>query len=496
MQKLKKGTTKSAFNASPKNISKTILNLIFTFLVFCITFGDTLGQGCLPAPVPFIESFSSGVIPNGVGGSNCWTSSVTSGDGWRFTGNPGYSVANNGRSAGTYAWIDFSSTDVGVILQVQDIMVLGLSNPTLTFDYYSDADPAFGSNTPNQMYVEVLDQIGSWNVIASYTSQTVGWETQTVSLAGLGIFGVVSIRFRGESGGASNDYYNDLLLDNVSIADAIGGGCLTTYGTDVQQHCDSYVWIDGNTYTSSSNSATHILTNVAGCDSVVTLDLTIDYSTSSSTTETACDSYTWPLDGNTYTSSGTYTYSSSGGGSGPGTSQTYNYTGSVQTYTVPAGVTSINVEAWGAEGSGNEGEGGYVSADLSVTPGEVLEIYVGGQGVGSTAGYNGGGQGGSSTIGQGGAGGGASDVRRGSYTLNDRIIVAGGGGGTAGNCGNNTAEGGHGGGLVGMSGCVFSCSNCQYTGAGGTQTSGGIAGPTSHGSCSGNNNGGFGYGGS
>lgn len=50
----------------------------------------------------------------------------------------------------------------------------------------------------------------------------------------------------------------------------------STTSTDVQTACDSYTWIDGNTYTSSNNTATHVLTNVAGCDSVVTLDLTIN----------------------------------------------------------------------------------------------------------------------------------------------------------------------------------------------------------------------------
>ncbi|MFK7787230.1 MAG: T9SS type A sorting domain-containing protein, partial [Crocinitomicaceae bacterium] len=34
-------------------------------------------------------------------------------------------------------------------------------------------------------------------------------------------------------------------------------------------------WIDGNTYTNSNSSATHILTNSQGCDSLVSLNLTI-----------------------------------------------------------------------------------------------------------------------------------------------------------------------------------------------------------------------------
>ena len=63
----------------------------------------------------------------------------------------------------------------------------------------------------------------------------------------------------------------------------------------------SYTWIDGNTYTSSNNTATHILTNAAGCDSIITLNLTI-LNTSGVDIQSHCDSYTW-IDGNTYTSS-------------------------------------------------------------------------------------------------------------------------------------------------------------------------------------------------
>ena len=73
-------------------------------------------------------------------------------------------------------------------------------------------------------------------------------------------------------------------------------------GTDVQTACDSYTWIDGNTYTTSNNSATWTLTNASGCDSTVTLDLTITNSNTGTDVQTACDSYTW-IDGNTYTTS-------------------------------------------------------------------------------------------------------------------------------------------------------------------------------------------------
>jgi hypothetical protein len=71
---------------------------------------------------------------------------------------------------------------------------------------------------------------------------------------------------------------------SVSTLTSIGGfdaflskwsQCVPLFGTDVQAACDQYTWIDGNTYTSNNNSATAQITSVAGCDSTVTLNLTI-----------------------------------------------------------------------------------------------------------------------------------------------------------------------------------------------------------------------------
>ena len=67
--------------------------------------------------------------------------------------------------------------------------------------------------------------------------------------------------------------------------------------------CDSFTWWNTN-YTNSTNTPTHTYTNVAGCDSVVTLHLTINYSVETTVSETAEGSYTW--NGETYTESGTY----------------------------------------------------------------------------------------------------------------------------------------------------------------------------------------------
>ena len=71
--------------------------------------------------------------------------------------------------------------------------------------------------------------------------------------------------------------------------------------TDSINACNSYTW-HGRTFTASTDTATYTTTNVAGCDSVVTLHLTINHC--STTVTTACDSLVW--NSITYRTDGTY----------------------------------------------------------------------------------------------------------------------------------------------------------------------------------------------
>ncbi|MEI6565626.1 MAG: glycine-rich protein, partial [Verrucomicrobiota bacterium] len=152
-------------------------------------------------------------------------------------------------------------------------------------------------------------------------------------------------------------------------------------------------------------------------------------------------------------------------------SQTFNYTGGMQTLVVPAGVTSIAIDAYGAQGSNNGavgGLGGRVQGTLAVTPGQTINIYVGGQG-----GYNGGGAPGAGGSWPGVYGGGATDLRVGGTALANRVLVAGGGGGGGSTGASWTAyAGGAGGGTTGGGGA--GC--CGTFAGGGTQSGGGIAG--------------------
>ena len=186
----------------------------------------------------------------------------------------------------------------------------------------------------------------------------------------------------------------------------------------------------------------------------------------------------------------TVTVTTAGGTSGsqpftvnlpPPGSMTFSYTGGDQLFTVPAGVVAITIGATGAVGGkGNGAEelglarsmGGRTTATVSVVPGTLLTVRVGGSGPDgrspSTAGgFNGGG----ASAGNGGGGGGASSVRDGSIPL----VIAGGGGGGGASNDSLGGLGGAGGGLTAAAGGSAGPVGGKG-GDGGTQAAGGAGG--------------------
>lgn len=148
---------------------------------------------------------------------------------------------------------------------------------------------------------------------------------------------------------------------------------------------------------------------------------------------------------------------------------TFLYTGAVQYYTVPAGVTSIRIDAEGAQGgSGNGGPGGLgacMSGTFDVTPGDVLTVIVGEQGV---------------QWGNSGGGGGGSGVLQGATPM---IIAGAGGGGAINAVGLNgliTEAGGNSSGLGGVGGAGgqkgYVNGDCGWASGGGGLTGNGYGG--------------------
>jgi hypothetical protein len=203
----------------------------------------------------------------------------------------------------------------------------------------------------------------------------------------------------------------------------------------------------------------------------------------------------------------------SGGAGAQSTEKSFEDVGE-HSWTVPAGICSLWVEAKGAQGGDaisegpdvaaaapapppvdptakNEGGlGGEAKAHIVVTPGETLEVNVGGRGgdaLNEKAGKGGdnggadGGTGGTNTDDESGAGGGgASDVRQGGDELENRVVVAGGGGGAGGGIadttGTDASEGGDGGGKEGDDGKPAFGAVSTQAGEGGSQSEGGDGG--------------------
>ena len=165
------------------------------------------------------------------------------------------------------------------------------------------------------------------------------------------------------------------------------------------------------------------------------------------------------------------------GNPGTGVTQTFSYTGSDQTWTVPANVFFVNVSLTGAAGgfiagggSDRSGPGGLVQGNLAVTPGTTYTIIVG-QGGSSSAGLG-------ATYG-GGATGYYSGGGRTAIALNGNDIATAGGGGGEGAPTSGPSLGGSGGGLVGGIG-VAGGSPAGAPGTGGTQNDGGTGGASSY----------------
>jgi hypothetical protein len=78
-----------------------------------------------------------------------------------------------------------------------------------------------------------------------------------------------------------------------------------SFSTDTITSCNSYTWTNGTSYTASNTTAKDTFVNTAGCDSIVSLNLTILKNTFDTLNLIACDSVISPTN-KIYKSSGTY----------------------------------------------------------------------------------------------------------------------------------------------------------------------------------------------
>ena len=172
-------------------------------------------------------------------------------------------------------------------------------------------------------------------------------------------------------------------------------------------------------------------------------------------------------------------------------SQTFEFILSQDYFTVPAGVTRLSLDIAAGSDDWESALGGRVIVDIAVTPGEVLEVRVGGSGnlMTGRGGWPDGGDGGGQIGNSNASGGGGSTSIR-SSPSEDMIAIAGAGGG-----GSNFTQGGAGGFPWGGDGHGGFSGRGDMDGKGATQSSGGAGGCEYDTSCPSFANGTFGQGG-
>ncbi len=138
------------------------------------------------------------------------------------------SLSTDTLCVGSDLCVQLDSTDSVLVHKMYDD---DLAYPTITTDWGD------GSTSSGDSVCHIYSTQGNYTIVRSISH---GWDTECL--------------------------ITDTLMVHVAGASS---------GTDVQTACGPFVWIDGNTYTTSNNTATDTLINAVGCDSVITLNLTI-----------------------------------------------------------------------------------------------------------------------------------------------------------------------------------------------------------------------------
>jgi hypothetical protein len=153
----------------------------------------------------------------------------------------------------------------------------------------------------------VYDQ--SANTIKGYFNgilTTTVAQAATPTISGTGPFKVVG--YSSNVGSSANSILDEFRVYSRALSDAevLSLYTVTDYDTIAVSACTSYTSPSGlYTYT-ASGSYNDTLTNSSGCDSILTIDLTISAPTTASITEVVCNTYTSPSGNYTWTTSGTY----------------------------------------------------------------------------------------------------------------------------------------------------------------------------------------------
>jgi hypothetical protein len=288
-------------------MKKKLLPLLLVTL--CVLSKESYAQVTFYAPIPYTTGFESGTLD-----ANWFTTSSATGGRiqiWNST-----SLTWNSITAVAHTdslWLGLDNSPGGTYITNEAWFGLNLNGKTnVRFGFWwaewnDELEPEDGvyiSDNGGTTFTKVIDLNGP-----SYTD--LQWNGFDVSLDSINT--LYSLNFTStyviKLQQRDNYYFaggNDgFLFDDINVYQPC---TTTTSGTMSPTACDTFVSPSGNYTWTTSNTYMDTIINSFGCDSIITINLTINNSTSGIDTRTACDSLTW-IDGLTYvTSNNTATF--------------------------------------------------------------------------------------------------------------------------------------------------------------------------------------------
>lgn len=357
------GTSPYTFKNGNTTIESPLATLAGSYTVTVIDAnGCSTSNTTLTIEQPSALSFGTATVTNALcyGGNGQLTYSVSGGTGTKtYTVNNAASTSPSTLVAGTYTVnaTDANNCSISTIMTVTqpDLIVLTASktdapckseNGSLTFS-------AIGGTGTLTYTVNNNAQVSPYNVAAgTYTVAVTDINncskdtvisvsepdllTINSNVSNAACFGSNgSITFSANGGTANYEFKVNgttatspytAAAGTYTIAVTDSKNCSTTSEVTVTQPnlittsqtasaCYSYTWPVSNTTYTVTGNYTHTLTANAGCDSVVTLNLTITPYSFDTTTVVSYLTYTWPVNNQTYTVSNQYVDTSSVNGS-------------------------------------------------------------------------------------------------------------------------------------------------------------------------------------
>lgn len=166
----------------------------------------------------------------------------------------------------------------------------------------ANMDAGFGSDA----FISSLSPSGNYNWAAQIgaNSSNIGWSIQVLKDCCLYSTGQFRVNSDFDPGpGVFNMTTNSNSIDVYVHRWFI---CNATYATITPTVCDSFVSPSTNYTWNTSGTYTDTIMNAQGCDSIITVNLTVNYTTSSTQNVMACDSMVSPSGNYTWLTSGTY----------------------------------------------------------------------------------------------------------------------------------------------------------------------------------------------